>query len=357
VNTLDAGLVNSSWAGLASNPIEHVQYNAGDVQNDNTLNASDAGMIRNYYLTLLPSMTRGSWTFWKQSDLSGLNPPSLTPYSVVVTGANVTQNLWGLCVGDYNGNYIPEPGTKSTDAVSSMELTYDGTTRVPAGTTFDLPIKVDASMQVGAIAMILNFPADLVSVENVFLQDGSIAGNSEMLGYNVIGDELRIGWYSNLPLELQSGGKLVTLRLKTSDSFKQGQTIRFTLKPDLLNELGDGYFASIPDPVLVTDVVEASPTGINDVTAKTLLFSNHPNPFEFTTFITYTLPYNGKVTVEIHSLVGEKIMTVVDAIESAGKYSLKLDAKDLSPGLYTATMRYEAEGKVIIKTIKMVHSR
>ncbi|MCX6306916.1 MAG: hypothetical protein NT040_18270 [Bacteroidetes bacterium] len=358
VNTVDAGLVNSSWGSLGL--IEHVLFNAGDVNNvDNFMNGSDAGLIRNNYLygaSLYP-FPRGLWTFWKQSDLTNqITPPTLS-YNVVVSGGDITQNIWGLCVGDFSGNYVPPTGLKSSNAVSPMELTYDGTIQVAANTTFDMPIRVDASMQVGAIAIMLNLPSSLVSVENVFLQDGSNTGNSETLGFNMNGDELRIGWYSNLPVEVPSGDKLVTLRLKTSASFKEGQSIRITMKPDLLNELGDGFFATIHDPVLVTKVVEASATGINDITAQSLLFENHPNPFVINTSLTYTLPFSGKVKIDIHTLLGEKILTMVDAFEQAGNHSLKLDANDLMPGLYTATLRYEIGGKVIIKTIKMVHTR
>ncbi len=69
------------------------------------------------------------------------------------------------------------------------------------------------------------------------------------------------------------------------------------------------------------------------------LFQNYPNPFNPTTLIRYDLPQSSLVRLTVHSVLGEKVRTLVDAVQAAGVHTVVWDAKDdrgnnVSSGVY-----------------------
>ncbi len=58
------------------------------------------------------------------------------------------------------------------------------------------------------------------------------------------------------------------------------------------------------------------------------IFQNHPNPFNPSTEITYQLPGNHRVRLEIFNSVGQKIRTLVNEQKAAGTYTVSWDGKD-----------------------------
>ena len=65
-----------------------------------------------------------------------------------------------------------------------------------------------------------------------------------------------------------------------------------------------------------------------------LLDQNYPNPFNPSTNITYTLPTNSNVTLEVYNLIGQKIMTLVQGEIEAGKHTVQLNGSSMASGIY-----------------------
>jgi len=71
-----------------------------------------------------------------------------------------------------------------------------------------------------------------------------------------------------------------------------------------------------------------------DVPTVYELSQNYPNPFNPSTTIKYALPEEGKVTLEIYTMLGELVRTLVNDVQPAGRYTVTLDGSKLSSGTY-----------------------
>jgi len=72
---------------------------------------------------------------------------------------------------------------------------------------------------------------------------------------------------------------------------------------------------------------------------KLQLFQNYPNPFNSSTLIKFVLPENKKVRLEIYSLLGNKISTLLDKNLHAGLHQVNFHANNLSTGSYFILLR------------------
>lgn len=64
------------------------------------------------------------------------------------------------------------------------------------------------------------------------------------------------------------------------------------------------------------------------------LEQNHPNPFNPTTVINFSLPEAGNITLKVYNILGKEVMTIADGYYSPGKHSVTLNAATLASGVY-----------------------
>ncbi|MBI2418234.1 MAG: T9SS type A sorting domain-containing protein [Ignavibacteriales bacterium] len=65
-----------------------------------------------------------------------------------------------------------------------------------------------------------------------------------------------------------------------------------------------------------------------------LLYQNYPNPFNPVTKIDYRVPENCVVTLKVFDVLGKEVATLVNEVQSAGKYSLMFNGANLPSGIY-----------------------
>ena len=346
INSTDAAQVN--YWGVFNSSIQATRFYAGDVNGSNSIQASDAGLIQQYFLTLgNPSVPFSSdWTFWNVGETISSNAGATGGYpqlTVTNSGASMTNDMYAMVTGDFNSSFTP--GAKAPES-GSITLTYGDIIEVGED-EFELPIYAGMDMDIGAISLIINVPSDLLDIHDVYMGD-------EPVLYSVEGDELRISWMSLTPGSIQKGDVMLTLLMSLDgDSGEEG--IKLSLAGNPLNELADDTYSVIDNAELIVDVIIATYTGVNPFNATgEMELASHPNPFNETTNLTYTLPENGRVILEVYNLLGNKIKTVVDEMQNSGEYQVKFDANILQPGVYTALLRVETNDDVLTKTIKII---
>ena len=111
----------------------------------------------------------------------------------------------------------------------------------------------------------------------------------------------------------------------------------------------DGVISYTDDSVTSIDDDSATPEAMPTVTA-------HPNPFNPSTTIEFTLPEYGFATITIYSMAGQKIHELTADFMPAGTHTLLWDGKDLngnavSSGIYITRLqagKYAATGRMVL---------
>ena len=92
------------------------------------------------------------------------------------------------------------------------------------------------------------------------------------------------------------------------------------------------------EPTVVREAGEqATPTDV-------VLEANYPNPFNAQTMLRYRLNANGPVRLDVYSLSGQKVRTLVDQTQEAGVYNIAwngqdADGRSVASGVYLACLK------------------
>ncbi|MGE5497447.1 MAG: Ig-like domain-containing protein [Syntrophothermus sp.] len=81
------------------------------------------------------------------------------------------------------------------------------------------------------------------------------------------------------------------------------------------------------------------------------LMQNFPNPFNPSTFISYSLPENALVTLKVFDLLGREVATLVNGQQKAGIYRVNMNAGNLTSGVYIYKIsagRYSESKKMML---------
>jgi mannan endo-1,4-beta-mannosidase len=68
------------------------------------------------------------------------------------------------------------------------------------------------------------------------------------------------------------------------------------------------------------------------------LRQNYPNPFNGVTTISYSLPFEAQVNLSVFNSLGQRVATIVDALQTAGERRELLDSRGLASGAYFYTI-------------------
>jgi hypothetical protein len=154
----------------------------------------------------------------------------------------------------------------------------------------------------------------------VFHTDG-LAYNSVHVGLNYVLYEFDFtGW------EDVDDNPVFTLRIRAAGSGSE---------PD--NESGNQRFNHLT--VDATSTETSADDGFGDLPQRIALEQNYPNPFNPATRISYTVPEQMHVSIEVYDITGRHIETLVNQTVPAGNHTVTFDGTRLSSGIYMYRMQ------------------
>jgi len=115
-----------------------------------------------------------------------------------------------------------------------------------------------------------------------------------------------------------------------------------------------GNESYIEVPIYIDDLrieqvsVDVEESGQNP--SEFILYQNYPNPFNPVTTIAFNLPVRSEVRLNLINLLGQMVKDITSGNLEAGRHEIKLDASDLSSGVYF----YRLEAGEFISTRRLV---
>ncbi|NBC17689.1 MAG: choice-of-anchor D domain-containing protein [Bacteroidetes bacterium] len=144
---------------------------------------------------------------------------------------------------------------------------------------------------------------------------------------------LRIAMAGATPL---SGGDIATLNLRwLTDDAQMTFTGPYVVNENTSKALNGVDVGTVPDTYALGD--------------------NYPNPFNPVTTITYELPEQTRVTLTVYNALGQKVRTLVDTEQSAGRYKVRWDSQsDSGARLASGTYLYRIEAGDFVETKTLI---
>jgi hypothetical protein len=96
---------------------------------------------------------------------------------------------------------------------------------------------------------------------------------------------------------------------------------------------------------LLSEVEENAPQVFN-------IHEAYPNPFNSTATVSYNLPLELQVSLDVYDLSGRRVASLIDAVQQAGAHSVTLHAGNLSSGTYIVLLN--AGGKVLSQKVTLI---
>ena len=83
------------------------------------------------------------------------------------------------------------------------------------------------------------------------------------------------------------------------------------------------------------------------------LYQNYPNPFNPVTTIEYELIKGGDVKLNVYDILGKEVVSLVNERQNSGLHSVRLNASDLSSGIYFYEMEFSSDNETFSQIRKM----
>ena len=86
-------------------------------------------------------------------------------------------------------------------------------------------------------------------------------------------------------------------------------------------------------------VANEKPSQDPQLPKETKLLGNYPNPFNPTTQIKYNLAKSGKIDLSVYNILGQKVATLINGVQRAGRFTITFHADKLGSGIYFMVLK------------------
>lgn len=342
VNSLDAGTLKK-WRVEPFAPLEKVRFLAGDADENHSLSMGDASLINNFFLQKIPhfySDPSVKWCFGIAGDYVTENKLNDNTYPVIYVGTDsVIRDFFLLTAGDFNMSCFPGDTFKVSSS-GSLNL-QDGQVVIGSpGEESVIHFSALSDVKVGAFSLILDYPHELIDIIAVFRGTDAF----DTIPFNVVNNQLRIGWYSNDPIILQKDQELFSIRVKVRDEAENGSQIRFSLADSPQIELADENMKIINESALAVSPLNILATQSRLPSENTgFNFKLYPNPASNYVKMEFCVPEKGLGKIRILDPLGKLVQ--IHTLNSSSKQEFSADVSDWKPGMYFFVIEYYNHSK------------
>ncbi|MCW8802863.1 MAG: S8 family peptidase, partial [Ignavibacteriaceae bacterium] len=85
-----------------------------------------------------------------------------------------------------------------------------------------------------------------------------------------------------------------------------------------------------------------------------VLMQNYPNPFNPSTTIEFSIPQTSSVSIQVYSIIGELVASLVNQTLDAGYHQINFDAGSLPSGTYVYQLKANGQNETFVDTKKML---
>jgi len=329
--------------GIATSDYTPITFsNAGTAQNYNvrviSATAPTGGLARQWVIkeTSANHTSFGTMTLaWNAGDKGNLPTSGTCDLVSNTSGSTVSYDL--LKSGITMSGSDPYSMTASTFAKEPGDITgglYVSVVQSDAA----LPVELSSfSSEVDGRNVKLNWETITEKNSNVFVIEKAVISNND----NSLNVNNQTNW-------------LTAGIVKAADLSNTARTYSYTDK-----NLEPGKYDYRIRMIDNDGTFELSKTVESEITvpANFALNQNYPNPFNPTTKISYQLPSDSKVTLEVFSVTGERVAQLVNGVQAAGYYSIDFGITRLiSSGIYYYRMNAtdNATGNIYSSVKKMM---
>jgi len=98
---------------------------------------------------------------------------------------------------------------------------------------------------------------------------------------------------------------------------------------------------------------------VENVITEYALHQNYPNPFNPATKISYDIPVESNVKIEIYNSMGEKVYELYSGVKESGNHELEFNSRNLASGIYFYSMTATAVegGRMFSDVKKMIYMK
>jgi len=327
---------------------------AANVDNNASINAIDVARIKAKIgapYDVIRNFPRGNWV--------AIDKP------VTVAGADVNMNLETICYGDYNAS-----SSKYRDSTNL----WSGAKSLPAGiivtseevintndpSYFEIPLRISSKVnEFSALGLELNYLNSEYKLVSAFMpgpkSKGAVKINpslEEIIAHDndlLVTDDhgtIRVVYATTNHFDVAPNDEMLILGFRPLKSLEPGE-VDFTLSGT--GVIGNQFGEENEDTYLFMPKIFVQ--GNTDAGFE---FSGYPNPFNGEASITYNLPENGMVTLNVYNAIGEVVATLVNENQESGKHSVVFSEKNLATGLYTFKLEFTGLDTSKCLILKMV---
>ena len=288
---------------------------------------------------------------------------------VTVAGTDLNVTLQTVAFGDYDASSGKYQGAVTNWSMAKVLpdediiIRSDESIMISDPDYFEVPLRISTKMnELSAVGLELNYPNDKyklvsASMSNTGKDNGPakinptleeiIAANNDLL---VTDDQgiIRVVFATTDHFDVAANDELVRLGFRPLTNAGQGE-LDFYLKGTGLianqyGEINEDAFLTMPKIFVQGEEPQAG-----------YEFSGYPNPFNDDATLTYFIPENGKVKLNVYNSLGELITELVNETQTIGNHTVVFSQKNLSSGMYTFKLEFAGWDKSKCMVIRMVH--